>query len=112
MCSSDLDLFPEKEVWLGPIAVAPYRLTGTSELAEVVAPLARQHYVILLANHGIVTWGTSVTDAYYRIEMLEGYLQTIAIAQATGQRLRKLTPAQLRPLLALKKRMGLVDPRL
>ena len=35
------DLFPEKEVWLGPIAVAPYRLTGTSELAEVVAPLAQ-----------------------------------------------------------------------
>ena len=54
----------------------------------------------------------SLEEAYYRIEMLEGYLQTIAIAQATGQRLRKLTAVQMRPLLAMKKRMGLVDPRL
>jgi len=106
------NIFPEKEVWLGPIVTAPYRLSGTAELAAVVAPLAREHYVILLANHGVITWGETLTEAYDRVEMLESYLQTLAIARATGGRLRRLTRAQMRPLLELKRRLGLVDPRL
>lgn len=106
------DIFPEKEVWLGEIALAPYRQSATSELADVVAPLAEAHPVILLANHGVVAWGDSLEQAYWRIEMLEGYLQTVVIAAQAGQPLKHLTPDDLQPLLALKRKLGIVDPRL
>lgn len=105
-------ILPEQEVWLGPIALAPYRLPGTDALANVVGPLARHHYVVLLANHGVVAWGNSVHDAYYRIEVLENYLATLTWARLTGFPLRRLTRQQLKPLLDLKRRLGLVDPRL
>lgn len=78
----------------------------------MVAPLVRHHYVILLANHGVVTWGSSIHDAYYRIEVLENYLETLAWAKLTGYRLQRLRKKDLQPLLALKQRLGLVDPRL
>lgn len=106
------EIYPEVEVWLGPIVMAPYRLSGTKELADMVAPLVRHHYVILLANHGVVTWGSSIHDAYYRIEVLENYLETLAWAKLTGYRLQRLRKKDLQPLLALKQRLGLVDPRL
>lgn len=106
------DIFPEKEVWLGAIALAPYRQSGTPELGEVVGPLAEQHYLILLANHGVVAWGKSIEDAYWRIEVLEGYLRTVAIAAQMGRPMNQLTPEQVQPLLELKRKWGLVDPRL
>jgi L-fuculose-phosphate aldolase len=106
------EVFPEKEVWVGEVALAPYRQSGTPAVAAVVAPLADKHPAILLANHGVVTWGRSLTEAYFRVEMLEGYLQTIAIARQLGHSLRRLRREQLAPLLELKRRLGIVDPRL
>lgn len=105
-------IFPEVEVWLGPIVLAPYRLSGTDELAEVVAPLVQHHYVVLLANHGVVTWGNSIYDAYYRVEVLENYLEILAWARLSGHRMRQLGKKDLARLLDLKRQLGLVDPRL
>ncbi len=106
------EIYPEKEVWLGEIARAPYRQSATEELGAVVAPLADRHPVILLANHGVVTWGRSLEEAYWRVEMLEGYLQTVTIARQYGGTLQSLTADQMKPLLELKQRLGIVDPRL
>ncbi len=106
------EIYPEKEVWLGEIVRAPYRRSATPALGEAVGPLAAQHPVILMANHGVVTWGRSLEEAYWRVEMLEGYLQTVTIARQYGGSLRSLTADEMKPLLELKRRMGIVDPRL
>jgi L-fuculose-phosphate aldolase len=50
------NLIPEQEVFVGPVALAPYETPGTREFAKMILPYVRNHNTILLANHGIVCW--------------------------------------------------------
>ena len=55
----------------GPVSVAEYALSGTAELgALAIAGLGLRHAVIL-ANHGTVTVGSDLEEAFYRLEVLE-----------------------------------------
>lgn len=55
----------------GPIAVAEYAPSGSAELAAAaVAGLGPRHAVIL-ANHGTVTVGADLEEAFYRLQVLE-----------------------------------------
>ena len=55
----------------GPVQVAEYALSGTAELGvNAVAGLGSGHAVIL-ANHGTVTVGGDLEEAFYRLEVLE-----------------------------------------
>src|SRR5208283_3041587 len=64
-------MVPEYEVF-DSVAIAPYRTPGTPEMGQLVADLVEKHNVILMANHGVVSWShNSVEDAYFKIEILE-----------------------------------------
>jgi L-fuculose-phosphate aldolase len=94
------------------VAVAPYRTPGSTELCEVVARFADTHNTVLMANHGVVAWsGVDVEDAYFKIETLEAYCETIQIAKQLGSPLQQLSAANLHELLAGKRRQGIPDPR-
>ncbi len=55
----------------GPVAVAEYAPSGSAELAAAaVAGLGERHAVIL-ANHGTVTVGADLEEAFYRLQVLE-----------------------------------------
>jgi L-fuculose-phosphate aldolase len=55
----------------GPVVVAEYAPSGTTLLGEhAVAGLGNRHGVIL-ANHGTVTVGSDLEEAFYRLEVLE-----------------------------------------
>lgn len=102
----------EVELFVGEIALARYATPGSPEVAAAVAPLAVDHPVVLMANHGVVSWGGSVEEAYFRIEIVEAYLRTMAIAAHIGNGPRALSALELEALLAVKARFGLDDPRL
>jgi L-fuculose-phosphate aldolase len=94
-------------------ALAPYRTPGTPDLGFEVAALADRHNTILMANHGVVAWShNSVEDAYFKLEILEAYCQTLCIASQLGRPLSEMTPAQVKDLLAIKARFGIPDPRM
>jgi L-fuculose-phosphate aldolase len=61
----------EMRALCGEIFKADYALMGTNELAENVAEKVRQSNVILLENHGALTLGTSLNQAFERMEILE-----------------------------------------
>lgn len=69
----DRPILPEAVVQLGVVPVAPYATPGTREVADSVAPYCRTHNGVLLANHGALTWGASLMQAYMRMESLEYY---------------------------------------
>ncbi len=48
-----------------------YKTMGTEELARVNADAARDANTILMNNHGIITLGKTIFQAYDRIEVLE-----------------------------------------
>ncbi|HEY5550539.1 MAG TPA: class II aldolase/adducin family protein [Opitutaceae bacterium] len=105
-------LLPEFEVFAGPLARVDYRMPGSAELARLIGALAPRHPSILLRNHGVICWGTSVEDACLKLEMTEAYCQTAAIASRLPGEQSPIPPDELTSLLEMKRRLGIPDPRL
>jgi L-fuculose-phosphate aldolase len=104
-------MIPEYEVFAS-VAIAPYRTPGTPEMGRLVADLVDKHNVILMANHGVVSWShNSVEDAYFKVEILEAYCRTVLVAAQLGKPANTMTPAQLQDLLKIKQSLGIPDPR-
>ena len=104
-------MIPEYEVFAS-VAIAPYRTPGTPEMGELVADLVDKHNVILMANHGVVSWShNNVEDAYFKMEILEAYCRTILVASQLGRAPQTMTPSQLQDLLKIKQSLGIPDPR-
>ncbi|MFE9437451.1 class II aldolase/adducin family protein [Streptomyces sp. NPDC006602] len=55
----------------GPVRVAPYATYGTDELAENVLHALEDRSACLLQNHGTLTYGTTLDQAYNRTAQLE-----------------------------------------
>ncbi|MGH9616576.1 MAG: class II aldolase/adducin family protein [Acidobacteriaceae bacterium] len=65
--------WPEQEVFVGPVALAPYETPGTQAFAETVLPYVKNHNTILLTNHGVVCWADTVTHAEWYVEVVDTY---------------------------------------
>ncbi|THC49013.1 class II aldolase/adducin family protein [Streptomyces sp. A1499] len=75
----------------GPVRVAPYALYGTEELAHAMLDALRDRTGCLLRNHGTVTHGASLGQAYDRTAQLEWMCRLWLTASAVPGR----TPALL-----------------
>jgi L-fuculose-phosphate aldolase len=104
-------MIPEFEVFAS-VAIAPYRTPGSPEMGKLVADLVDKHNVILMANHGVVSWShNNVEDAYFKMEILESYCRTILVASQLGVTPKTMTAPQLQDLLKIKQSLGIPDPR-
>lgn len=74
----------EAVMTLGVIPVAPYARPSTDEVAKSLTPFIKEHNGALLANHGAVTWGRDLTEAYNFMEQLEFYCKTVLLAEMIG----------------------------
>ncbi|MBN8458756.1 MAG: class II aldolase/adducin family protein [Verrucomicrobia bacterium] len=105
-------MIPEAEVFLGQIGMAEYRTPGSPANAEVVGNAAVQHMAVLMVNHGVITWGKDIEDAYWKMENVEAYCKTVWVAsQLNGGRLLTITGGQAKELIALRKTLGMDDKR-
>ncbi len=105
------NLLSEQEIFIGPVALAPYETPGTPAFAATVLPYVRNHNTILLAHHGIVCWADSVTHAEWYTEVIETYCKTVMIARQLQPNLEEIPAAKIQEILALKRRWGLPDAR-
>jgi L-fuculose-phosphate aldolase len=96
------DVLPELILYLGPVPLVPYAMTGTPALGDAVEPFLAEHLAVLLANHGAVTWGADLAIARVRMESLEHSARILLAARALGQ-VQRLAPEQVR---ALDQRRG------
>ncbi len=64
-------LFPEVIVGLGAVPLAPYATPSTNEVSDSIAPFIGTADAILLSNHGVVTYGKDLWDAYFKMEKVE-----------------------------------------
>jgi L-fuculose-phosphate aldolase len=104
-------VIPEFEVFVGKVAISPYKTPGTTEFAQTVIPYVRDHNTVLLANHGIVCWADTVTHAEWFAEVLDTYCWTLMNASLLGVPLSYITEQQSTDLLGIKKKLGLPDAR-
>jgi L-fuculose-phosphate aldolase len=77
-------LLPEVVVSLGAVPTVPYGTPSTPELADAMAPFLEGHNALILENHGAVAFGTSVDEAYYRLETVEHAAHIAILARALG----------------------------
>ncbi len=81
----DRALCSEIIVTLGSVPLANYETPGTLELAEALAPLVAEHDAILMANHGVVTCGTDLLNAYMNMETVEHFAKIALVTHLLGQ---------------------------
>jgi L-fuculose-phosphate aldolase len=92
-CILDLEFIP----------VAPYATPGTVDLADTLKPLIAQHNAILLANHGVVTFGPDLLSAFFRMETTEHIARVTLVTQLLGRQVL-LTNRDVERLLASRNR--------
>jgi L-fuculose-phosphate aldolase len=80
----DEPLCAEAIMSLGSVPLARYATTGTDEVAASLAHLIPDHEAILMANHGVVTYGKDLLDAFMKMETVEHFAQITLIARQLG----------------------------
>lgn len=107
--SLDKGILPEAVVQLGAVPIAKYAMTGTEEVPDSIAPYCKTYNGVLLANHGALSWGRSLFEAFSRMETIEYYA---TILMYTGNIIRKqneLSYEQVQALLENRKKLGIVS---
>ncbi len=102
----------EAELFLGEIPIAPYGTPGTSELSDSITPFVERTNVIVLANHGTISYDTGLERALWSTEILESYCRTLILARQLGP-LQYLTDDEVRRVLEqMRTCWGVEDIRL
>ncbi len=104
-------VLPEVEVFLGEVPITKYETPGGPEFASTILPFVAKTNIIILANHGTVSYGETVERAYWWTEILDAYCRMLMLARGLGK-INYLDEQQSRELLDLKTRFGFTDPRL
>ena len=105
----NLAMLPEVVVLLGSVPLAPYGLPGTAALSESLRPLIPHHDAILMANHGVVTYGEDLEAAYYKMEMVEHFARIAFVAEQLGGP-TVLPREEVEKLVAARERYGVHRP--
>jgi len=93
----------EAEYFLGNVPTAPYVLPGTQAFADTVIPFLDGTRALVLANHGVVTFGPNLELAWGYTEVLDAYCKILLLSRALGP-LRRLTQEEIAQLAELRER--------
>jgi len=104
----DSAIYPEALVNLGKVPCARYETPGSDGVADSIAPYCKDRdcCALLLANHGVLTWGGSLEEAFFRMESLEHYA---TILMYTGRIIGKanvLTDEQVAELMEIRRKLN------
>lgn len=94
----------EVVVTLGCIPLAEYGTPSTKELADSVERLVQMTDGLLLSNHGALTVGKEVFDAYYKMEVIEHFAEVSLVSRQLGGE-RLLPRDEVSRLLNLRKKV-------
>lgn len=89
------DLLPEVIMVLGKVPTAMFAVPTTEESAEVIRPLITDHNAIILDRHGSLTVGSTLKQAWQRLELLETAAKIIYRARTLGD-LKHLTSDEMK----------------
>ncbi|MCJ7508595.1 MAG: class II aldolase/adducin family protein [candidate division Zixibacteria bacterium] len=99
------DVLPEIFLTLGEVPLAKYGTPSTVELANSVSDYIKDHDAILLKNHGVLTLGKDVEEAYYKLERVEHFAHILWLAIGLG-RVDRISKKDMDKLLKLRRNTG------
>jgi L-fuculose-phosphate aldolase len=103
-------VLPEVEIFLGDVPIAQYKIPGGQDFADTILPFVHKSNVIILANHGTLSWGETVEKAYWWTEVLDAYCRMLMLARGLGS-VNYFSEPEARALLELKDSWGYKDER-
>jgi L-fuculose-phosphate aldolase len=105
-CGLALDqaLISEVLLSLGSVPLAHYATPGTSELSEALEPFIPDHDAVLMANHGVVTCGCDLMQAYMNMETVEHFAKIALVVKQLGCE-RPLAAEQVTKLQEMRQRI-------
>jgi L-fuculose-phosphate aldolase len=75
----------EVEGSIGAIALVPYALPGTQAFADALKPYLAGHSAFILSQHGALTVGRGLIEAFWGMETLETYCGVLLAARSLGE---------------------------
>lgn len=78
-------LISEVVLSLGCIPLTEYGTPGTHELTDALKPYVPNFDALLLANHGVVTYGVDLEDAFNRMDTVEHFAKISVYTRILGQ---------------------------
>jgi L-fuculose-phosphate aldolase len=97
-------VIPEVVVTLGGIPTAEYATPGTAEVPVSIRQAICDYDAIILAHHGSLTVGSSLWEAYLRLEKVEHTAEITLAAQQLGQ-VHTLSPEAVEKLAEKRREL-------
>lgn len=101
-------IMPEAVISLGCVPIAKYGTPSTEEIPDAVEEYLENYNAVLLENHGALSWGDSLTGAYFKMEGLEFFAKLLTISNQLGGA-KELPEYQVERLVKLRENYGLTE---
>lgn len=102
----DKPILSEAVVNLGIVPVAKYATPGTQEVPNSIKDYVKNFNAVLLANHGLLTWGDNLEQAWFRMESTEHYGKILLYVKQIGPA-HEFNCDQLGSLLDIREKIGI-----
>ena len=101
-------VMPEIIVGLGSIPLTKFGTPSTMEIPENIRPYLKEYNVFLLENHGALSLGNDVYQAYYRMESLELFAKISLFAKLAGK-VQVLSEEDAKKVIEIRKQFNLPE---
>ncbi len=101
-------VLPEVIIVLGGVPLVEYGEPGTDEFFKPVLKYLKDHDAFLLQNHGALTIGSDVLNAYHKMETLEHFAHISYVAKQMGG-VNTLAADDVQRLLDARSRYGVAS---
>jgi len=78
------NVLPEVAVFVGEIPLIDYAPPGIGAISKAITPFVKEHNAFLLRNHGLLTIGRTIDEAFHRHETVEHYARILFLAIRLG----------------------------
>jgi L-fuculose-phosphate aldolase len=102
---------PEVVIGLGTIPLTSYGLPGTDDLPDRMREWAHKADAFLMELHGVVTIGTDIMNAYFKMETVEHFAHIDFVARSLGGA-KVFSRQQAEDLLQARERYGVTTPNI
>ena len=102
---------PEVLLTIGKVPLCKYATPSTNQVPESLEPYINHSWAMLLQNHGAVTFGKTLDDAYFKMEKLEHAAKIILLAKLI-RKPRELSKKNINDILKIsEKTYGIIPDK-
>jgi len=102
-----MPVIPEVIVTIGGTPTTPYATPGTDELPESIREVIRCSDTLIMKNHGAVTLGANLMDAFKKLDMVEHTARILWLAHVVRGGVAPLPPDAVAKLLETRRQLGI-----